>query len=556
MRRLVKLAAFTLAVLVLWACGSGSNYHHQTSADASRHAAPAAPDNIKAASTPPTNAGSQVPDLTVSDNGDGTLALQWHYYNAGDYNQDGTVNVSDITPLAIHYNHDPGTDEMDIILHPSGVGKVGIADVTPIAMNFGSEVAGYEVQFAGAPDAATWTDALQVPIASATGSARPLFQVNAPTSNEGWCCVTPYDSGDVKGIRSVPMQYLLAQSHWHTVTVDSPGVMGYFVSLAVVNGKPAISYTDGSNSDLMYAQAAASDGSAWNEPVRVDFTGSVGQDNALGVIDGNPAISYFDSTNHKLKFARAADADGAAWETPITVADETYDWTWLISVLDYPAVVYTNSNDLSYIRATAPDGSTWGTPHIAQNDLATNMWCASATLGNYDCAYVDYVTEGDGKLTFRRSQSYDGSLWAAPVIIADANHSPEDNTSICMVDGFPAIAYNDTLDRLTFVRATDELGTAWGTPKVLDASVGSLYLSLAVVGGHPAVAYSEKVSFSEHLRYVQATSADGSTWGMPVRVDGNYRVAWYARLQDVGGYPGIAYLDINNTDLKYAYYTP
>ncbi|OPX22166.1 MAG: hypothetical protein B1H03_05065, partial [Planctomycetales bacterium 4484_113] len=56
----------------------------------------------KLVSSPPTGEANRVDDLALTDNGDGTYTLTWSYKNIGDYNQDGIVNVMDLTPLAVH----------------------------------------------------------------------------------------------------------------------------------------------------------------------------------------------------------------------------------------------------------------------------------------------------------------------------------------------------------------------------------------------------------------------------------------------------------------------
>ncbi|HCN79207.1 MAG TPA: hypothetical protein DIT13_18745, partial [Verrucomicrobiales bacterium] len=94
------------------------------------------------------------------------------------------------------------------------------------------------------------------------------------------------------------------------VTVDSTGNVGRDTSLAVVNGRPAISYWDLSNVDLKYAIAPSADGTGTWTTVTVDSAGNVGEHTSLAVVYGRPAISYRDGNNGYLKYAIAPSADG------------------------------------------------------------------------------------------------------------------------------------------------------------------------------------------------------------------------------------------------------
>jgi len=95
-------------------------------------------------------------------------------------------------------------------------------------------------------------------------------------------------------------------SAWNAaITLDNVTVFGArSLQLAVVGGKPAVSYYDSTNGDLKYAFAQDADGTVWNAPITVDSGGTVGQYNSLAEVNSSPAISYYDTTNGDLKFVR------------------------------------------------------------------------------------------------------------------------------------------------------------------------------------------------------------------------------------------------------------
>jgi eukaryotic-like serine/threonine-protein kinase len=100
-------------------------------------------DIPKSVDKPFGNVDNQVHDLQVTANG--TFAdLQWTEVNTGDYNNSGDVGVSDVTPLAMHYNELADTPERELI-DGNRDGVLNVQDVTQIAMNFASEITGYEV---------------------------------------------------------------------------------------------------------------------------------------------------------------------------------------------------------------------------------------------------------------------------------------------------------------------------------------------------------------------------------------------------------------------------
>ncbi len=62
---------------------------------------------------PPTGDDNRLTDLTLSDHYDGTYTLEWHYQNLGDYDHNGAVGISDITPIAMHYGEEVSEGDPD-----------------------------------------------------------------------------------------------------------------------------------------------------------------------------------------------------------------------------------------------------------------------------------------------------------------------------------------------------------------------------------------------------------------------------------------------------------
>jgi len=190
---------------------------------------------------------------------------------------------------------------------------------------------------------------------------------------------------------------------WKPLLPDSrEGTSWYhiYTSLAVVNGTPAISYYDSTNSNLKFVRASDASGTAWGTPVTLDSTGTVGSYTALAVVNGNPAISYHDNTNGDLKYTSATDANGTMWATPVSL-DSTGTvgtYTSLAVVNGNPAVSYydaTNAN-LKFVaipealRWQASDGSvapltaaTVTAGAIGSAQLATGLTLAGTTTGTF-----------------------------------------------------------------------------------------------------------------------------------------------------------------------------
>jgi hypothetical protein len=97
--------------------------------------------------------GSQVQDFTLYPSVDEASAT-WTYRCQGDYDLNGVVSISDLTPIAVHFNK--RTTDANWKVHQvadgDGNGIVNISDLTPLGQNLGARVAGYLVQKSAAAD--------------------------------------------------------------------------------------------------------------------------------------------------------------------------------------------------------------------------------------------------------------------------------------------------------------------------------------------------------------------------------------------------------------------
>ena len=96
----------------------------------------------------PTGAGSRVADLAFYPTEDFFGEIGWSYRNQGDYDLNGVVSISDLTPIGIHFGKRFGDSDWLEAQYADGDGngEVNIGDVTPIGQNFGGQVDGYELQ--------------------------------------------------------------------------------------------------------------------------------------------------------------------------------------------------------------------------------------------------------------------------------------------------------------------------------------------------------------------------------------------------------------------------
>jgi len=90
-------------------------------------------------------------DYIIASFGDEAARLSWNDQLRGDYDNNGSVGISDITPIAMYFGgitgDSVGDDVAEGFIDRGGAtdGSVGIAEITPIAMYYGITIDGYNI---------------------------------------------------------------------------------------------------------------------------------------------------------------------------------------------------------------------------------------------------------------------------------------------------------------------------------------------------------------------------------------------------------------------------
>jgi hypothetical protein len=253
-------------------------------------------------------------------------------------------------------------------------------------------------------------------------------------------------------------------SDWHVQFVDGlgPEPSGMNCSLALIDGIPAISYTEESSGDLKYARAAAADGSGEWTIRRLDYPNGAGSTN-LAFVEGRAVIAFHDTVKDDAMYARSANSSGmtGSWQfIQVATIGDRGSWMEFALVGEHPALLYYNRSDseLEYARSDNASG-------VDAN------WELSVVADGFD----DFF-----------------------------------DSSLAVISGKPAVSYYDSgADQLAYARAGNDTGiaTTWERRTIDATAVAGTNNSLAELPGGPAIAYSDVATFS--VMFAQADNATG-----------------------------------------------
>jgi len=544
-------------------------------------------------SAPPVDEASRT---TLSYNEAGKV-LSWGYFNSGDYDQNGEVGVSDLTPLGQHFGETspagpPNPFPLSTVLaiiDGNGDGEINIADITPIGMHFGTRIQGYHVYRAAEESAYPLADDApngigteligQLPLADypTAGQRRSMYFPIEPQEQEHYYWVRCYDGfADGSASNSLKIAKAPNKPPQAELLAVSDGVVPYHVRF------------DGSYSSDPDGSITQFEWDWDNDDVYDYSTGTVPRAD----------FYYYSAGSYTIKLRVTDDAGasdvvleyftvfpGATWHREIA-ADAAYEsdtrvgsWLngyWMLDVGGKPAFIYVmteNPTDgmpvydkLYFTRAIDSDGTHWNEPLELDSVKYMEEWgttpreCLRYPEGFF-FADKPSVTYWHGAFESSGNFDYDTRL-AVAKDTAGAAWSPQQQmfehsrsyygTAIIDCQGLPIYVADGIV-----TGADDPSGSSWTTRYAFPMLGGSNFVGLGMVQNSPAIAVRYPTAEVGNLLYMRATDLEGRQWPkwptvvVPVNAASASTSTYVPRIFVADGMPAIAYFDDNLSMLKY-----
>jgi hypothetical protein len=287
---------------------------------------------------------------------------------------------------------------------------------------------------------------------------------------------------------------------WGTpIKVDAVGSTMTGLGMAIVNGNPAIVCGAGNATSnfIHFIRANDPDGATWGAPVMITNLYAAVFD--FAVVNGRPAVGYSDNIFGGLRYIRANDATGASWGAPVILDMVDASGASLAIISGNPALAYRHafdSNDLKYVRASNVDGTAWGTPVNVRTTGLVGQYCSMASVNGRPA--IAYYNATSNRLEYVRAADATGASWGDPGVLVSTSAGGLYN-SLVVINGRPAIS--TSMGGIRYFLANDPDGTSWtGTSPLDGVTSGVTYTSLISIGNKPALSYYDQAS--ANLRYI------------------------------------------------------
>ena len=491
------------------------------------------PEASHVASAAPVSQASQI-DLDYSPLGN---RFMWYYRNEGDYDQNGEVGITDLTPLAKHFGKSAAggfaLESMESVVDGDGNGEINIADLVPISVGFGRKLNAFNIyrstpeKYPASPVESSTIPMQQIIPFSETstlpGEARLYYEVESTGSPDPapayW--LRPADNGS-EGIASliagngnqppdvqlkVTPSLPLAQQ---IVTFDASATSDLEGGPLVFQWLVFETGTIPSLDDLVVGEPIrqlALDAGSYQVVVLVtDDDGALALNQQLLVVADNPGwlsleidVEISDSQNYavqKLLDLDLTEVDGNPW---LAFVYETQVGGARCGLLRGNGLA---SIDIESIQQLDAEGNSTGAQmEILPADGGCHVFCLlnqslSGRISQYWVQASDYDVS-------------DRHTVVPPLSLVQG-------MTATLVDGRPSVAFHDeTVGDLRFVQADDAQGVTWPAAVVLD-SLGDTgeQAHMLTENGAPFIAYYTPGGL--RIRIVNSSLAGGvPQWGVP-----------------------------------------
>jgi len=482
-------------------------------------------------------------------------------------------------------------------------GLVYLTDITTIAQHWNERLDGYRLYFKepGAPQFGMYPDPddAEAPVTMARSAAAPA-EANSPyrysvafelTVFEGefQFYVAPYDSADEQvGTPSPTLTLTLPQGQppiaaiAADVTTGNPPLNVNFDASASSDPEGKIvSYDWDFDGDGTYDEQTTEPTAAHEYPTGGAFTATVRVEDAEHQLDTASlditvnlapiaVLSITPPEPTAVPFTVSYGASGSS-DPDGTIVQYDYDWgsdgvyelmdagpepspSYILTLPgDYPVTVrVTDNQGLSDTDSGSAVGlyGEWHTQTVATNDAGRN--CSLALVDGYPA--ISYYDGEHWNLGYIRATDEFGlEAWGAPVEVTNDFGDEGRQTSLAVVNGHPAIAFDNSNDQTTcFIRSNDPQGTAWPVNATTILSERAWYISLIEADGQPAVAYE----VNSNIYYKRSDNEDGSVWLTSAKnVDNTLDNCTQPSMAIVDGIPAIAFRRLTNNVWYLAYVT-
>ncbi|MCB1188488.1 PKD domain-containing protein [bacterium] len=543
-------------------------------------------------STPPKGEQAAAP---LTYNG-GNSSLVWRYYSPGDYDQNGFVNVSDLTPLGQNFGKTAQggsfpENSIEAVVDGDGNGEINLADVTPIGVNFGVQCSGYNIYVAEnetavppTPDApngsgASLVDSVAFSSANLTGGRKSFTLQVVPTALQQQFWVRPTD-GTLDGAASNAVAVNLPPAQPPQAAITPTGdtsTMAHIVWDASASFDPdgeIVSYewdfdgdgkfdytTDGSKptADFYYYEAGQ-----FSATVQVtDDTQRT--DTATAIVNITQVQDWQETMVDERLDVVGGQPDGI--RAPIR----------LMEVDGRPAMIYIRKQEaddphpdyagLTYMIAEDSEGDSWsGIQYIdvgtdaSFGDTISFYGAATMVDGLPAAVYQIYNGNSSGQgeffINFKRARNPEGSSWTESTAFYSDRRTDDSipvlqaPRDLLLIGGKPAIL-GDIGGGLDYARATTINGSAWAAPESSTLSLGYYngQFSYSVLTGK--LARVEQIN-SEDLVFNRTLDDTADSWSDPsVLIDEHEKAQTAMRLLEVGGRAAVVYKEAGSADLRY-----